>query len=75
MDGSSLARLEMKGFNNRQNKGQNVWMRANNTDSLFDFLILLESKVAEGKDRGTQDNVEPNKGMLVVSCIKNLYLC
>ena len=61
MDGSNLARLEMKGFNNRQNKGQNVWMRVNNTDSLFDFLTILESKVAEGKDRGTQYNVETNK--------------
>ena len=50
-------------------------MRVNNTDSLFDFLILLESKVAEGKNRGTQDNVETNKGMLVASCIKDLYLC
>ena len=72
MDGGNLARLEMKGFNNRQNKGQNVWMRVNNTDSLFDFLILLDSKVAEGKDGGTEDNVGTNKGMLAVSCIKNL---
>ena len=36
-------------------------MRVNNTDSLFDFLTILESKVAEGKDRGTQYNVETNK--------------
>ena len=44
-------------------------MRVNNTDSLFDFLTLLESEVAEGKDGGRQYNVETNKGTLV-TCVE-----